>query len=94
MDENEYYRSLKDKVLSPNLVFLFAVNIPNDIELPGVGSLSAEEAQSFTPIADDESLDNSPLIDYPINILFSPANSDGVRKQQSYKIVEQSLRSN
>lgn len=75
-------------------MFLFAVNIPNDIELPGVGSLIAEEAQSFTPIADDESLDNSPLIDYPINILFSPANSDGVRKQQSYKIVEQSLRSN
>jgi hypothetical protein len=49
MDENEYYRSLKDKALSPNLVFLFAVNIPNDIELPGVGSLSAEEAQSFKP---------------------------------------------
>lgn len=94
MDENEYYRSLKNKALSPNLVFLFAVDIPNDIELPGVGSLSVEEAQSFTPIADDESLDNSPLIDYPINILFSPANSNEVRKQQSYKIVEQSLRSN
>jgi len=51
MDENEYYRSLKNKALSPNLVFLFAVNIPNDIELPGVGSLSVEEAQSFTPMA-------------------------------------------
>jgi hypothetical protein len=50
MDENEYYRSLKNKALSPNLVFLFAVNIPNDIELPGVGSLSVE-AQSFTPMA-------------------------------------------
>ena len=68
MDENEYYRNLKDKALSPNLVFLFAVNIPNDTELPGVGSLSAEEAQSFTPLADDESLDNSPPIDYPVNI--------------------------
>jgi hypothetical protein len=74
MDENEYYRSLKDKALSPNVVFLFAVNIPNDTELPGVGSLSAEEAQSFTPIADDESLDNSPPIDYPINI---PAPREG-----------------
>ena len=74
MDENVYYRSLKDKALSPNVVFLFAVNIPNDTELPGVGSLSAEEAQSFTPIADDESLDNSPPIDYPINI---PAPREG-----------------
>ncbi|MGH9976441.1 MAG: hypothetical protein ACRD8Z_11470 [Nitrososphaeraceae archaeon] len=68
MDENEYYKNLKDKALSPNMVFLFAVNIPNDTELPGVGSLSAEQAQSFTPLADDESLDNSPPIDYPVNI--------------------------
>lgn len=68
MDENEYYRNMKDKALSPNLVFLFAVNIPNDTELPGVGSLSAEEAQSFTPLADDESLDNTPPINYPVNI--------------------------
>ena len=68
MDESEYYRNLKDKALSPNLVFLFAVNIPNDTELPGIGSLSAEEAQSFTPLADDESLVNSPPIDYPLNI--------------------------
>ncbi len=68
MDESEYYRNLKDKALSPNMVFLFAVNIPNDTELPGVGSLSAEQAQSFTPLADDESLDNSPPIDYPVNI--------------------------
>jgi hypothetical protein len=68
MDESEYYRNLKDKALSPNMVFLFAVNIPNDTELPGVGSLSAEEAQSFTPLADDESLDNSPPIDYTVNV--------------------------
>jgi hypothetical protein len=50
------------------MVFLFAVNIPNDTELPGVGSLSAEEAQSFTPLADDESLDNFPPIDYPVSV--------------------------
>jgi hypothetical protein len=68
MDESEYYRNLKDKALSPTMVFLFAVNIPNDTELPGVGSLSAEAAQSFTPLADDESLDNSPPIDYPVNV--------------------------
>jgi hypothetical protein len=68
MDESEYYRNLKDKALSPNMVFLFAVNIPNDTELQGVGSLSAEEAQSFTPLADDESLDNSPPIDYPVSV--------------------------
>lgn len=68
MDENEYYKNLKDKALSPNMVFLFAVNIPNDTELPEVGSLSAEQAQSFTPLAEDESLDNSPPIDYPVNV--------------------------
>lgn len=74
MDESEYFRNLKDKALSPNIVFLFAVNIPNDIELPGVGSLSAERAQLFTPLAEDESLDNSPPIDYPVNI---PIPSEG-----------------
>jgi hypothetical protein len=68
MDENEYYRNLRDNALSPNMVFLFAVNIPNDTDLPAVGSLSAEEAQSFTPLADDESLDNTPPIDYPVNV--------------------------
>lgn len=74
MDENEYYTNLRDKALSPNQVFLFAVNIPNDTELPGVGSLTAEEAQSFTPLSSDESLNNPPPIGYSVNI---PTPRDG-----------------
>ncbi|MDQ4073922.1 MAG: hypothetical protein M3162_06410 [Thermoproteota archaeon] len=68
MDENTFYTDLRDEALSPNIVFVFAVNIPNDTELPGVGSLSAEEAQSFTPVATDPSLDNPPPVNYPVNI--------------------------
>ncbi|CAN5650963.1 hypothetical protein BH23THE1_BH23THE1_25380 [soil metagenome] len=68
MDEQAFYQDLRDEALSPNFVFLFAINIPDDTELPGVGSLTAEEAQSFTPLASDESLDNSPPIDYPVEI--------------------------
>ena len=76
--ENEYYTNLRDKALSPNQVFLFAVNIPNDTELPGVGSLSAEEAQSFTPLSSDESLNNPPPIGYSVNI---PTSREGEIKE-------------
>lgn len=68
MDEQRFYQDLADDALTPNFVFLFVVNIPDDTELPGVGSLSAEEAQSFTPLESDPSLDNSPQIDYPVSI--------------------------
>lgn len=68
MNEQRFYQDLRDEAQSPNFVFLFAINIPDDTELPGIGSLSAEEAQSFTPLASDESLDNSPPIDYPVEI--------------------------
>jgi hypothetical protein len=68
MNEQTFYQDLRDEALSPNFVFLFAINIPDDTELPGVGSLTAEEAQSFTPLATDQSLDNSPPIDYPVGI--------------------------
>ncbi|MDN5847651.1 MAG: hypothetical protein L0H53_15410, partial [Candidatus Nitrosocosmicus sp.] len=68
MDEQAFYQNLRDEALSPNFVFLFAINIPDDTELPGVGSLTAEEAQSFTPLSTDQSLDNSPPIDYPVSI--------------------------
>lgn len=68
MDEEAFYQDLRDEALSPNFVFLFAINIPDDTELPGVGSLTAEEAQGFTPLATDQSLDNSPPIDYPVEI--------------------------
>ncbi|TVP40992.1 hypothetical protein [Candidatus Nitrosocosmicus arcticus] len=68
MNEQTFYQDLRDEALSPNFVFLFAINIPDDTELPGVGSLTAEEAQGFTPLASDQSLDNSPPIDYPVSI--------------------------
>jgi hypothetical protein len=68
MDEQAFYQDLRDEALSPNFVFLFAINIPDDTELPGVGSLTAERAQSYTPLESDPSLDNSPQIDYPVSI--------------------------
>lgn len=68
MNEQTFYQDLRDEALSPNFVFLFAINIPDDTELPGIGSLTAEQAQSYTPLATDQSLDNFPPIDYPVSI--------------------------
>ncbi|MDQ4073860.1 MAG: hypothetical protein M3162_06085 [Thermoproteota archaeon] len=82
MDENTFYTNLRDEALSPNIVFVFAVNIPNDTELPGVGSLSAEEAQSFTPVATDQSLDNPPPVNYPVNIPEPRNDEDGVEEPE------------
>ena len=68
MEEDTFYSNLKDTAASPTMAFLFAINIPNDTELPGVGSLSAEEAQGFTPLPSDPSLSNSPPVKYPVQI--------------------------
>ena len=69
MDEFDAYRSLTDTPLSPNMVFLFAINIPPGTDLPGdVGELSPQQAQSFTPLPSDPSLDNPPPVDYPVEI--------------------------
>ncbi|MGH9955361.1 MAG: hypothetical protein ACRD39_06840, partial [Nitrososphaeraceae archaeon] len=68
MDEDGFYRDLKGSAASPTMVFLFAINIPSDTELPGVGSLSPEEAQGFTPLPADPSLSNPPPVDYPVEI--------------------------
>jgi hypothetical protein len=68
MDEDTFYRDLTDQAQSPTMVFLFAINIPNDTELPGVGSLSGEEAQGFTPLPTDRSLNSSPPVAYPVTI--------------------------
>lgn len=68
MNEKTFYQDLRDEAMSPNFVFLFAINIPDDTELPGVGSLTAEQAQSYTPLAKDPSLDSNPQIDYPVSI--------------------------
>ena len=79
MDENVYYQNMRDKALTPNLALVFAVNIPNDTELPaGVGKLSAEEAQSFTPLSSDPSLENSPPFDYPIEFAEPRNNNDNI----------------
>jgi len=49
-------------------LFSAAINIPSDTELPGVGSLSPEEAQGFTPLPSDPLLCSPPPVDYPIEI--------------------------
>jgi hypothetical protein len=74
MDEDAFYRNLKGSAASPTMVFLFTVNIPSDTELPGVGSLSPEEAQGFTPLPTDPSLTNPPPVGYPVEI---PAPGEG-----------------
>ena len=68
MNENVYYRSLKDSAQSPTMVFLFAINIPSDVALPGVGKLTPDKAQSFTPLSSDVSMKNPPQISYPVKI--------------------------
>ena len=74
MDEDAFYRNLHAEAMSPTMVFIFTVNIPNDTELPGVGKLSAEQAQSFTPSESDPGLTNPPPFDYPIE---KPAPANG-----------------
>ncbi len=68
MDESSFYRSLHNKAASPTLVLLFAINIPSGVELPDKGSLTPEQAQSFTPLPSDPSLNNAPQINYPVQI--------------------------
>lgn len=74
MDEDAFYRNLKGSAASPTMVFLFTVNIPNDTELPGVGSLTPEQAQGFTPLPTDPSLTNPPPVGYPVEL---PAPREG-----------------
>jgi hypothetical protein len=68
MDEDTFYSNLKESAASPTMVLLFAINIPSDIELPGVGSLTPEQAQGFTPLPTDPSLTNPPPVDYPVEL--------------------------
>ena len=68
MDEKTFYRDMRDEAATPNFVFVFGVNIPNGVNLPGVGQLSAEQAQSFTPMSTDPSLENPPQFDYPLSV--------------------------
>jgi hypothetical protein len=68
MDEKAYYTNMKDVAKSPTLVLLFAVNIPSGTALPGVGTLTPDKGQSFTPLANDASLKNPPQFDYSVKI--------------------------
>lgn len=68
MNENTYYRSLKDSAQSPTLFFLFAINIPSDVALPGVGKLTPDKAQSFTPLSTDVSMKNPPQFTYSVKV--------------------------
>lgn len=74
MDEDAFYRNLKGSAASPTMVFLFTVNIPSDTELPGVGSLTPEQAQGFTPLPTDPSLTNPPPVEYSVEL---PAPREG-----------------
>ena len=85
MDEKAYYRNLKDQAMSPTLVLLFGVNIPNDTELPGVGKLSAEKAQSFTPLSSDPSMKASPHFQYPVKM--DPPREDEIAKPSSQSAI-------
>ena len=85
MDEKAYYRSLKDGAKSPTLVLLFGVNIPNDTELPGIGKLTAEKAQSFTPLSTDPSLKTSPHFDYPVKM--DPPRTEQIDKPKSQSAI-------
>jgi hypothetical protein len=78
VDENAFYSSLTGSAASPTMVFLFAINIPSDTELPGVDSLSLEEAQGFTSLPSDPSLSNPPPVEYPVEI---PDPRDGTIDQ-------------
>ena len=68
MDENTFYRNLKGSAASPAMVFVFTVNIPSGKDLPGVGSLTPEKAQGYTPLPSDPSLSNPPPVSYPVQI--------------------------
>jgi hypothetical protein len=65
VDEKGFYSDMQNNDGTPLVVLLFLVNIPSGVQLPGgIGPLTPEQAQSFTPLADDPSLKNPPPVDY------------------------------
>lgn len=65
VDEAAFAKNVQNDDGTPLLVLLFLVNIPSGTGLPGgIGPLTSEQAQSFTPLADDPSLTNPPPFDY------------------------------
>jgi hypothetical protein len=65
IDETRFYSDYQFNSPLPLVVALFAVNVPSGVELPGgIGPLTSEQAQGFTPLADDPSLANPPPVNY------------------------------
>lgn len=65
VDETKVFENLQFTPVTQTVVALFVVNIPSGVELPGgIGPLTPEQAQSFTPLSDDTSLNSKPPIDY------------------------------
>ena len=83
MDENAYYRSMKDVAASPTMVLLFAINIPSGTPLPGVGTLSPDKAQSFTPLSSDVSMKSPPQFSYSVKLPTPMTGSISAPQSQS-----------
>lgn len=67
VDEDAFYRNLQSDDGTQLMVLLFLVNVPSGVELPGgIGPLTSEQAQSFTPMPDDPSLTTPPPVDYTL----------------------------
>ena len=65
VDESKFYSDFQFNSPLPLVVALFAVNVPSGVELPGgIGPLTSEQAQGFTPLPDDPSLTNPPPANY------------------------------
>jgi hypothetical protein len=65
IDEGKFYTDFQFNTPLPLVVALFIVNVPSGVELPGgIGPLTSEQAQSFTPMPDDPSLTNPPPANY------------------------------
>jgi hypothetical protein len=65
IDEKSYFENMQINPATNTVVALFVVNIPSGVKLPGdIGPLTSEQAQSFTPLADDPSLKYSPPVMY------------------------------
>lgn len=65
VDEASFYSDVQNNDGTPLVVLMFLVNVPSGVVLPGdIGPLTSEQAQSFTPPADDPSLTNPPPFDY------------------------------
>ncbi len=65
IDESKFYSDFQFNSPLPLVVALFVVNVPSGVQLPGgVGPLTPEQAQSFTPMPDDPSLKNAPPANY------------------------------